>query len=443
MKKILLTLFVLLFLFSDTYSQFNQFPNPNKGDLTGGLGLTWIDGQPFYAFRFRPEISFAKVGVGLDLNLEFSSQGKLRKENFNETSDYLSIIRYVRYGLKRDPVYVKVGALDFYTLGHGSIMYQYNNSPSFDTRTIGTVIDLDFDKFGFESIYSNFAQAGVLGMRGYVRPLQYTSAASIPIIGNLEVGATFAGDFNKNSGKVLVFPTNPFPTNPFPDIEDKGSIKIIGLDLGLPLFNFSMANASLYFDYAKILNFGSGAASGIILELNGLGIFNASAKLERRWNNDKYMPAYFNSLYEIERYTDSVSSKATTLEYLNAAENGYYGELGISVLGTFNVIGGLQKLDNHDGGILHLTADVAPSGLSFVARAGYDKIFVNGADVFKLNDRSILFTELGYKPYPYLIVSLVYQWTFTPIRNSDKEVIGYKPQKKIEPRISFVYPFNM
>lgn len=439
MKKILLTLFVLFFFFNDTYSQFNQFPNPNKGDLTGGLGMTWIDGQPFYAFRFRPEISFAKIGVGLDLNLEFSSQGKLRKENFNETSDYLSIIRYVRYGMKKDPVYVKLGALDFYTLGHGSIMYQYNNSPSFDTRTIGAVVDLDFNKFGFESIYTNFAQAGVLGMRGYVRPLQYTSAASIPIIGNLEVGATFAGDFNKNSGKVIV----PLSIFSLQKIDDNGSVSIVGLDLGLPLFNFSMANASLYFDYVKIMDFGSGAASGIILGLNGLGIFNASAKLERRWNNDQYMPAYFNSLYEIERYTENVSSKATTLKYMNAAENGYYGELGISVLGTFNVIGGLQKLDNHDGGILHLTADVAPSGFSFIARAGYDKIFIDGADVFKLNDRSILFTELGYKPYSFMIVSMVYQWTFTPIRNLDKEIVGYKPQKKIEPRISFVYPFNM
>jgi hypothetical protein len=438
MKKILLTLFILIFLFIDTYPQFNQIPNPNKGNLTGGLGMTWIDGQPYYAFRFRPEISFSKIGVGLDLNLEFSSQGKLRKENFNETSDYLSIIRYVRYGMKKDPVYVKLGALDFYTLGHGSIMYYYNNSPGFDTRTIGAVVDLDFNKFGFESIYSNFAQAGVLGMRGYVRPLQYTSAASIPIIGNLEVGATFAGDFNKNSGKIIIPQISTLPK-----VDDKGSVNIIGLDLGLPLFNFSMANASLYFDYVKIMDFGSGAASGIILGLNGLGIFNASAKLERRWNNAHYMPAYFNSLYEIERYTDSVSSKATSLEYLKAAENGYYGELGISVLGTFNIVGGLQKLDNHSGGVLHLTADVAPSGFSFVARAGYDKVFIDGADVFKLNDRSILFTELGYKPYPFMIVSMVYQWTFTPIRNSDKEITGYKPQKKIEPRISFVYPFNI
>jgi len=435
MKKLTTSLLILLFASFNTYSQFNQFPNPNKGDLTGGMGLTWIDGQPYYALHFTPEVSFSKIGVGLDLNLEFNSKGNLRTENFNETSDYLSIIRYVRYGQKKDPVYLKLGALDYYTLGHGSIMYQYNNSPSFDTRTIGLVADLDFDKFGFESIYSSFASASVLGMRGYVRPLQYTSAASIPIVGNLEVGATFAGDFNKNAGKVFIAQTGL--------IEDKGAVTITGFDLGLPLFNFSLANASLYFDYVKIMDFGSGASSGIIFGLNGLGIFNASAKLERRWNNDQYMPAFFNSLYEIERYPGSGLSKANSLENMKAAENGYYGELGISALGTLNVIGSLQKFDNQSSGMIHLTADVTPSGFSFVARAGYDKLFLDGADVFKLNDRSYLFAELGYKPYSYLIVSMVYQWTFTPLRNSDKEIVGYKPQKKIEPRISFVYPFNM
>ena len=76
--------------------------------------------KPYYRVSFRPEISFADFGVGLDLNLDFDSEGKLRTENFNEASDYLSIIRYVRYGLKNDPVFIKVGALDYYTLGHGS-----------------------------------------------------------------------------------------------------------------------------------------------------------------------------------------------------------------------------------------------------------------------------------------------------------------------------------
>ncbi|MFO7444761.1 MAG: hypothetical protein R6W90_00265 [Ignavibacteriaceae bacterium] len=62
--------------------------------------------------------------------------------------------------------------------------------------------------------------------------------------------------------------------------------------------------------------------------------------------------------------------------------------------------------------------------------------------MFTLDDRSYLFTELGYKPMPYLLVSMVYSWTFTPVRGANDDVISYEPQRRIEPRISFIFPFD-
>ncbi|MBX2975911.1 MAG: hypothetical protein KF721_07230 [Ignavibacteriaceae bacterium] len=421
MKKFFFTL--LLVLLSINYSS-AQFAPSNASNLTGGLGLTWIDGKPFYAVRFTPEFSFSKIGVGLDLNLEFNSDG-LRKENFNETSDYLSIIRYVRYGNKREKVYVKLGALDYYTLGHGSILYAYNNSPSFDNRKIGLTVDLDFDKFGFESIYSSFGEAGIVGLRGYARPMQYTPMASVPVLGNLEVGVTVASDFNDNAGKVYGLDTV------------SKSMSVFGFDLGLPVVTTSMLNLSLYYDFVKFADFGSGSSAGALLELNGLGVLNASVKLERRWNGKEFMPAYFGSLYEIERLW-----KANLLKNMSTSEDGYFGALNVGVLGVVNVLGSFQKLDNDpNSGILHINSEVAPASVPFVARAGYDKVFIkDGADMFKLDDRSYLFAELGYKPYSFMIVSMIYQWTYTPIRGADDKIIGYTPQKKIEPRVSFVYP---
>jgi hypothetical protein len=76
------------------------------------------------------------------------------------------------------PFYVRVGALDYARLGHGSIVSLYRNSASYDMRKIGVELDADFEKFGFESMSSDVAGAGVLGVPGYVRPLQYTSASS-------------------------------------------------------------------------------------------------------------------------------------------------------------------------------------------------------------------------------------------------------------------------
>lgn len=451
MRKVTAIILCLLF-FRLTNAQFLSYPDANQGNINGGFGLTWIDGKPFNAFHFRPELAFSKIGVGLDLNLEFDANGKLNKENFNEFSDYLSVIRYVRYGYKNDPFYVRLGALDYASLGHGSIMYMYNNSPSYDVRKVGLELDWDLDKVGFESVYGNFGQAGVVGLRGYVRPLRFTELSEIPILSNFEVGASFVGDFDKYSGVTQA--TLNDSTKQVQVIKDYGKMKIVGFDLGLPIGIGDYFKITPYFDFAKIINFGQGTALGMMFNFQGMGIVSASAKLERRLNGDRYLPSYFNSLYEIERFklnsSASISSsdyisKSARLDALTSTGNGYYGELLVRLLNSFDILGSYQRLDKDPkSGILHLVTDLSPKEGSYIARAGYDKIKIeNEKDMFTLDDRSYLFAEVGYKPLSFMIVSLVYNWTFAPKRDIDDNVIGFEPQKKIETRVSFVYPFDL
>jgi len=451
MKKCIF-LFVLSLLLSVAYPQYeNQFVLPDQGKVAGGLGLNWIDGQLYYNINFRPEVSLGNFGAGLDLKLDFDKNGKLRKENFNEFSDYISVIRYLRYGLKGDPVFVKLGALDYYTLGNGSIMYMYNNSPSYDVRHSGLVVDVDFGLIGLESIYSNFGEAGVVGIRGYTRPFKFTSLGDIPIIGNITVGVTYASDFNKYAG--ITSGVYSPSKNDFISKNDNGAINILGADLTLPLLNTGIVGVKLYTDFAKIVNFGSGVATGIIVNLNGLGLVNAQAKLERQFNGKKYIPSYFNSLYEVERFrldtlnstNLQVNSKIRKLEAMGDGDNGYFGSLGVDVLGLFYVTGSYQRLDKSpNSGILNINAQIAPEQFPVVVRSGYNKINIKDeTDLFKLDDRSYLFFELGYKPMSYLLVSMVYNWTFTPVRDNDKNIVNYKPIKRIEPRVTFIYPFNM
>jgi len=446
MKSILLTILVV-FLTSMSFAQWDKYPRPDEGVMTGGMGINWIDGQPYYRVSFRPEVSFSDFGIGLDLNLDFDSQGKLRTENFNETSDYLSIIRYARYGLKNDPVYIKVGALDYYTLGHGSIMQHYNNSPTYDNRRIGLVLDLDLGKFGFESIYSSFSPQGVFAIRGYVRPLQFSTSSDLPIISNLEVGASFASDMNKDAG--IVNGTYDHVKKEFNVTEDLGSLNIVGLDIGLPLVKSSVSEITLYADYAKIIDFGSGVATGVKFDFDLSSVLTISSKFERRFNQGKYVPTYFNTLHEINRFqvdvmADTFSSKAKMLSEFNEDTKGWYGDLLIRVLNLFDVYGSYQRLDKYPkSGQLNLRAAFEPEGAPIVLRAGYDKINIQDEkDVFKLDDRSYLFAEAGYKPVEYILVSILYSWTYTPIRGSDDRIIAFEPQKRIEPRVSFIYPFK-
>ena len=456
MKKIIFSALFLLASFSafpqaGSFDQFSQYPLAGKGNVNGGLGLNWIDGELFYTLHFRPDVSFGNFGVGLDLQLDFNKSGNLRTQDFRTFGDYVRIIRYARYGVKNDPLYIKLGSLDYYTLGDGNIMYNYNNSPSFDARRTGLVFDIDFGHFGFESIYSSFGEAGVVGLRGHVRPLKYTNLGAIPIIGNFEVGATFAGDFNSNAA--VINGSYNRVTNTFDKTDSYGSLQIIGFDFGFPILSNSLIGLKIYADYAKIINFGSGVATGIKADFNGLGLVTASAKLERRFNNGQYIPAYFNSFYEIERFRVDTSaagsggfvSKARNLASITNADNGYYGELLINFMGLLGVTGSYQRLDKTpDSGILHLVTEVAPNSFPVVVRGGYDKINIGKeTDLFRLDDRSYLYFELGYKPYSYLLVSMVYQWTFSPVGDADNNIVSYAPQKRIEPKVTFMFPFNM
>ncbi|MCK9279444.1 MAG: hypothetical protein M0P71_02390 [Melioribacteraceae bacterium] len=444
MKKIFFL--VLLLCAGKIHAQY-YLMNGDKSFIGGAAGMTWIDGNPNYSLRFFPEFQFANFGFGLDLNLDWNSNGNIRTENFNEASDYISIIRFIRYGHKGDEIYARIGALDYATIGHGTIVGLYNNNTSFDSKKVGFEFDMDLNTFGFETLYGNFARAGLFAARGYTRPLQFTDLKDAPILGMLEAGISIATDMNENAGilSATYYPEIDLlrPTN------DKGSLTFIGFDLGLPLLRNDVINLDLYTDFNKIINFGSGAAIGLMADFNGLGIVDIKAKIERQFNGDKYIPTYFNALYEVERFnlnksTGVINSKVQQLESATDQSNGYYGELYGSALGLFKLLGSFQKLDRvSNSGILHLRGQIAPENLMFVFNLGYDKINIGSfSDIFTTDEHSYLFAELGYKINPFLLASVVYHWNFTPIRDDLDNIVGYKPQKRIEPRVSLIYPIS-
>lgn len=440
---------ILLVFFLFTISLQAQFENviEDGAVLDGGFGLSKIGDDYFYTFRFRPEIAVGNFGAGLDLNLEFDQNGNLRTENFLTTSDYLSIIRYLRWGRKHDPIYARVGALDYATLGYGNIMYLYNNSPSFDARTIGIVLDLDMDSWGVETGYANLAEAGVLGIRGYVRPLKFTSLGAIPVIGGATIGLSYVTDVNTRAGYVDGYYDDT--ADKFIPTDNRGNIQISSVDVGFPIFKTSVTSLELYYAYTKILDFGSGSAFGAIFNFDFTGAV-LRVKFERTLNGKQYIPSYFDALYEIDRFSydpanDVVNSKVRMLDNATFDDaNGWYGGLMLDVLSLLRVQGSYQRIDKMPNtGRLHLAGDIDPMGTPFVVRAGYDKTNIaKESEIFTLDDRSILFAEVGYKPWPFMIVSLVYQWTFTPLRGADNVILGYERQERIEPRVSFVMPLT-
>ena len=445
MRILTATFLASLLLSASAFAQ--NYPKPmlapGESQIAGGLGISWINENgettPYYMIGVMPDLQFGKIGVGLDLTLRISTNsGKIRKADWSNGA-YRKIIRYVSWGQKHDPVYAKVGQLDMATIGHGFIVYNYSNSPSYDDRRIGAELDIDFTGFGFETMYGDFQQPGVIGGRGYVRPLKFTTLADIPVIGGFELGATYVTDQNKNSGVFLTPVYTVLPPGGVFVTHDEGAISEYGFDAGLPILRIPFMDADLYYDYAQIHKFGHGSAAGILIDFNGLGIAKASVKLEHQWVGSQFIPEYFDQFYELNRYVpgdSSYFSKATQLENAPGGQ-GWYGQLTISLLQNFQIIGGYRGID-HDpnGGLLHLETRF-PSVVPMIAfSAGYDRWGIQGfKDAFQLDQRSLLYAFFGYKPYPFMTVGFNYYWTFIPLNGK------YEVQKRIEPRVMFNFSF--
>ncbi|GBD94931.1 hypothetical protein BMS3Abin05_02547 [bacterium BMS3Abin05] len=434
MKKIsvVAVIFILMgvLLSSAANAQFglmNLDRKAQEGLFNGGIGLTTIEGESYFTINIRPEIAFGKWGLGLNVNLLYSTKtGHIRSKDWNEKYDYLRMIRYIRYGWKGDKFYTRVGALDAARLGHGFIMNHYTNQASYDGRKIGLALDVDMGMFGFESMTSNLARLEIIGGRGYFRPLYHSG---IPILKNLAFGGTYVTD-----------------TNPDDNRNTKDAVVEYGADVELPLINWPILWAGVYADYAKIKDYGSGKSVGIGFRVkNLLGLLSLDARLERHFLGKRFVANYFDAFYQIYRYLpDGAGSgipKVASLDAITTETKGIYGALYGRILGTIELTGSFQHLDARPkSGLLHLGADATKIIPVLALHAAYDKMGIeNVKDVFTLDNRSIARVGVGYKVKPYLIVYMDYIWSFV----LDEKDNLYKPQERIEPRITFNYPFSL
>jgi len=428
----------------DAYSLF--FSREYGNFFGSSLGISIFDNQTFYAVGVSPELAFGPWGIGLDVNLRISQQGQLRQEDWQDgISSYLRLIRYVRYQFKRDSLYFRLGQLDAVRLGHGSILFLYRNNASYDARRIGIEFDADFGDFGFESLISDVSTFHILGLRPFWRPFR---SSGLALLSGLELGATFVGDFNPEATARIHSGAAPSGTSfDSLSIVRSGPMLAFGLDASFPLTRLPLLDVDCFFDVAGLAGYGVGVSVGVSSAFKNL--FNAlvlSAKLEQRLLTKQFQFAYFDALYEQERYQERTTGIMTRVDELSriASEGaGIYIELGASILDKLKLFGAYQRLYRTPrGGILQLSIRLEELLPSVVFRADYFKrdVWVE-TELFTLDNRSFLQVEFSYLPYPYLLLSLVYQWTFMPVRGENNRILHYEPLQRIEPRAALHLQF--
>lgn len=362
---------LLLFLFSMTLGHPAIAQEESGVQWQAGAGTVTMDGEQMYRISLRPDIPLGKFGVGLDLELFVDSEGNLSQEGWRfDTGDaaFESIqrkIMYIRYGRPREPVYVRVGALDEVTLGYGLIMSRYRNTLDYPGRKrVGLVFDLPSlisNRLHVEGMFGNLGDltrgGALIGFRVGCRPT-----------GRLEFGASFVMDTDQFSGLVDEDDDGyPDAVDDFPnderrwvdsdgdraaddeDIDDdndglldvdpgsgladstvaalEGLIPLdrsvtrktpfnakeadpdrfgmFGFDVGYPLIERNSLRVVLYAQYAGILDDSDedDGAQGLGIAGPGLMLSRGSflGKIEYRHFTEQFQPEYFNALYDLDR----------------------------------------------------------------------------------------------------------------------------------------------
>ena len=372
-----------------------EVPEPEEEgpfNLGAGLGSVTIDGVIYNQLALRPEIKFGKLGVGLDLVMYIDPQGNIRKDEWDEPTDFFDKILYVSWGAKGDPFFVRYGTLENMTLGYGGLIYGYSNTMEFpEVRRIGLNGGMKFGKFGTELFVANFKDfgrgGGLLGGRITFNPIE-----------KLTLGANIVTDINQYSG-LKDFDEDGVPDmlddfpeegdyavdtdgdgiadeidpdrdgdgytdnsqdssivnndidgtvlkpHPF-DIDEVDARRVLGfsVDAGYPVFSSKMFSINLYAE-GNVLQFADDK-SGI-----GLVPFGANATLfkfinlsfEYRMDSDYYAPRFFDQAYDLDRVAislnaDSSLSVTTKDQNLDISEGQRVGYYGAASFGLFNLV---------------------------------------------------------------------------------------------------------
>ncbi|MCX8029114.1 MAG: hypothetical protein N2712_03870 [Brevinematales bacterium] len=413
MLRVVYLVLLTLILLNSSFAQEQQTSIADNPRLGFGLsfGTVIINGVTYFQISGQPEFSFGKIGVGLDINLEFDGKWNLRTTEWNSWQAILSKIKYLRWATKGDkPVYFKVGQIDDGTVGSGFIMNNYNNNLNYpNIKKFGIALDVDLDYVGVETFVDNIFDFDIIGLRLFYRPL---FGSQIPIIDNFELGSSLVMDLD---------PLNPIPPSErpyqFSDSEySTNKIFIVGADISLPLINLKpIFDLEWYFDFAYILTKGTGEATG----LKGSILSFIPYKLEVRFLQPKFLPSFFGSLYESERYTLVNNTFLTKYDLLDNITTSYFGWLFTSGVSFEKVASFLLTIeDSFDATTypqmrltIHIDRELTKiAGFDFV----YDRKNIKEfRDIYTTESTdAIILAKLSYKVSDFVSIVVSYRRSF-------------------------------
>jgi len=335
----------------------------------------------------------------------------LREEDWDEVSDYFKVLRFVEYGKRKEPIYLRVGELSGVVIGHGTIMNGYYNTIDIDHYQMGFNSNLNSRYGGVELMLDNFVDPEILGYRGYIHPWRFIAPSSFWTrysIGTslvLDIDAPVAFEIEDPvEGTLRVDGQNNLV------VAKSQTTGVVGLDHELLLVQTELVDFIPYLDTNYHFEGSLGYHLGALINLRPLEELSLYSRAELRLLGNNYLPDYFGSLYEIERNSFlgfgglGEPKLVVTRDRDEGQIAGAYGELTADLVGFLLLTGSYEDYQGPRNGSLMLRAKIPELGpLSLGAlyrRAGFNGL----NDAFEL-DNALAIGEARYRltPFFYLL----------------------------------------
>lgn len=434
-----LTLAILLFGLPEVGLQAQIWNRPEKLDviptgpiaLFSSLGWTRIavsasGGSINYAtLSLAPVVTVGKFRAGLAIDLLINTArdpgGSILRQSDLKPGH---LLRFAQYGTPSAPVFIHVGALDNAEVGHGWILSRYSNQMADQSRRVGAWVKVDRPQGGFEGIVTNVGASEIYGGRVYVRP--FAIHRSRGLLARLSFGATVLIDDDPARGRTATA---------------KPGVETYGVDIELPVIKKEKLSVVSYGDIAAIRDGGKGGTLGVNLNLAQPGdpLF-LSGKLAYEQLGARFVPQFFDETYEINSLIASGQTKVDQISSLPGAQ-GIRGDLDLVVVHRLAVGASYQGYGGRvDSGVFHAEAHLAGVIPRLTLHAMYHKRGIkNVADIRRLDDRSVVLTEVVYKLNRYVSLGLDYRWTF--FFDDAPNIQTYRPIERFFPKVIFATVF--
>jgi hypothetical protein len=443
-------------------------------------------GQAFYAL-VEPMVDLRffdgklGIGVGAPLRFElfdfstdaatgqpkgFSRAGALRTQDWDSVHDFGRVLKYVTFGRKEDTAFVSAGQRYASSIGHGSLVRRYAPNLDIDYPRASAQVDLYNDYGGFELMTNDLLEWNQLAAIAFLKPFSFFKPESL-LLRTLSLGVSGGLDWKAPwqlktgaEGLRLLDPDGRLQATP-------RAATLLGFDVELKVVKTPNVDLKPYVDYSMLLGGDGGLTFGVLGRFNvgaGAGVMHAFRVIvEGRYLGSRYQPSYFDTFYEIDRFTylskdyrgvgEAVAAfipkQRFLLEQGLGTRAGYYVEASWGIPGAIGLTVALEGVSNAKATnfVAHLEVPV----LSFVQVFG--SYYLRGVESFAelgldpqrkvlglFGDKAIAFAGARLRVLPFLFINGRLYKTFRlnpELQRYDNQIgfvvdleIGYEFQKR-------------